>query len=291
MMTHERKSITVYVGFRPFEGEWIERNQAVLNGLLWQGIDGLQIKFVCWPSETSTIEYAESVGCGAVVVPWVSHYLFTGPQRSFKAMIEACLADCDTDIFVYINGDIVLGPGIMAWLQDNAAPSTLYSLPRHNWDFSGSLDHPEQFEQTLTEAVPEEWTALDLFAMHADEARRQMLPFPPFMLTAGSMDSWIVVQAGALGWERALIPPDRYHMLHIEHDFSHPLKPGASADKYAKWAFNCGVYAQATQNIDKAMRADSTLAVFTGAEEFRKTHGLPTRDYQAPDQCLGNTEC
>ncbi|CCH49298.1 hypothetical protein [Pseudodesulfovibrio piezophilus] len=289
-MTRSRgKSITVYVGFRPFAGEWLERNQTVLNALAWQGLDGLKVKFACWDDETATLDHAERHGYGTVITPWVHHYLFTGPQRSFKALFEACLTDCDTDLFIYINGDIILQPGILNWLAHHAEPASLYSMPRHNWEYTGLLDTPDQFETALAEAVPEEWTALDLFAMHTEEARQAFIPFPPFLLTAGSMDSWLVVRAGAAGWRRILIPPQTFHMLHIEHDFSHPLKPGASADKYAKWAFNCGIYAQATLDLPQAIRADSTLQVFEGAAEYARTKGLPTREYQNPEECIENT--
>ncbi|WP_027178433.1 hypothetical protein [Maridesulfovibrio bastinii] len=287
------RDITVYVGFRPFEGEWIEKNTAVLNGLKWQGVEGLKIKFVCWPSEVSTASYASRHGYETVVVPWVRHYLFSGPQRSFKAMFETCLMDCDTEIFVYINGDIVLGPGILEWIQNNVDHSTLFSLPRHNWEFSRQLESAKDFETAFSESVPEEWTALDIFAMRATEARKNFIPFPPFLLTAGSMDSFILVNAAHMGWKRVLIPPDIYHMLHIEHEFSHPLKPGASPDKYAKWAFNCGVYEMATQKIAPEHLQNATLSSFSGAERYKFKYQLPTRDYQTPDECLnsdGQTE-
>lgn len=283
------RDITVYVGFRPFEGEWIEKNQAVLNALKWQNADGLKVKFVCWPSESSTAQFATEHGYETVVVPWVRHYLFSGPQRSFKAMFETCLMDCDTELFVYINGDIVLGPGVLEWLQHNVEHSTLYSLPRHNWEFSGQLENPQDFKKAFGESIPEEWSALDIFAMRATEARKSFIPFPPFLLTAGSMDSYILVRAGEIGWKRVLIPPDLYHMLHIEHEFSHPLKPGASADKYAKWAFNCGVYELATQELPPSLLQDTSLGCFSGAQRYKFKYDLPSRDYQSPDECL-NTE-
>lgn len=289
------RDITVYIGFRPFEGEWLERNQAVLQGLLWQhengpAAGGLKIKFVCWPSEVSTATWATEHGYEAIVVPWVRHYLFTGAQRSFKAMFETALMDCDTEIFCYINGDIVLGPGIIPWLQSNVERSTLYSLPRHNWKWSGPLETHADFSKALESSVPEEWTAVDLFAMRATEARRDFIPLPPFLLTAGSMDSWLVVHAAAKGWSRTLIPPDQYHMLHIEHEYSHPLKPGASPDKLAKWAFNCGVYAQATQGLPPSVTADTSLACFTGAQRYSFKYQLPQNAYQTPEECLNNQD-
>lgn len=280
------RDLTVYIGFRPFEGEWIEKNQAVLNGLNWQGIDGLKIKFVCWPSEVSTARFASEHGYETVVVPWTRHYLFSGPQRSFKSMFETCLMDCDTKFFVYINGDIVLGPGILEWIQNNMDSSTLYSLPRHNWNFSKQLETTQDFDEAFYQSVPEEWSAVDLFAMCAAEGRKNFIPFPPFLLTAGSMDSYILVKAGDIGWQRVLIPPDIYHMLHIEHEFSHPLKPGASPDKLAKWAFNCGVYAMATQKINPEHLRDTTLSCFSGAKRYKLKNQLPTRDYQTSEECL-----
>ncbi len=280
------RDITVYVGFRPFEGVWLERNQTVLNALAWQDTSCLKIKFVCWPEEVSTARYATENGYGCTVVPWARHYLFTGPQRSFKLMFETALMDCDTEIFVYINGDIVLGPGILGWLQQNMEMETLYSLPRHNWEHSKALSSPEDFSRALETAVPEEWTALDLFAMRATDARKYFIPLPPFLLTAGSMDSWLVVKAGDLGWSRVLIPPDEFKILHIEHPFSHPLKPGAPADKLAKWAFNCGAYATATQGISHELLSDSALTCFTGARRYKFKYSLPSRNYQTPDECV-----
>jgi len=50
------RDITVYICFRPFKNEWIEKNETVLNGLKWQNIEGLKIKFACWPDEIETIE-------------------------------------------------------------------------------------------------------------------------------------------------------------------------------------------------------------------------------------------
>jgi hypothetical protein len=279
------RDITVYIGFRPFEGEWIERNQTVLNALAWQDVSHLKVKFVCWPEEVATARYATEHGYECVVIPWARHYLFTGPQRSFKLMFETALMDCDTEIFVYINGDIVLGPGILNWLQQNMELETLYSLPRHNWEFTKSLSRSEDFAQALDVAVPEEWTALDLFAMRATDARKHLIPLPPFLLTAGSMDSWLVVKAGHLGWSRVLIPPDEFKMLHIEHPYSHPLKPGAPADKLAKWAFNCGVYAAATLGIEYGILADTSLACFTGAKRYKFKYSLPANTYQTPDEC------
>lgn len=284
------RDITVYVGFRPFEGEWIAKNQAVLNGLLWQDVEGFKIKFVCWPSESSTARYASEHGYETVVIPWIRHYLFPGPQRSFKAMFETCLMDCDTELFVYINGDIVLGPGILGWLQNNVDHSTLYSLPRHNWEYSGKLEKPEHFNMALSNSIPEEWTALDLFAMRVTEGRKHYIPFPPFFLTAGSMDSWILVKAGALGWQRVLIPPDLFQMLHIEHEFSHPLKAGASPDKYAKWAFNCGVYAMSTQGISPELLQNTSLDSFYGADRYKYKFQLPTCSYQSPEECLDQSD-
>ena len=138
----------------------------------------------------------------------------------------------------------------------------------------------------LKESRPEEWTAIDLFAFRATEARRDFIPFPPFLLTAGSMDSYIVVKAGDLGWERVLIPPEDYHMLHIEHEYSHPLKPGARPEKVAKWAFNCGVYAMATQNISGNILSDTSLACFEGAKRYKFKYGLPQNEYQTFEDCI-----
>lgn len=273
------RDITVYVGFRPFEGEWKERNETVLNGLKWQNIDGLKIKFVYWPDEASTARYAAENGYQCAVVPWYRQYMFPGPLRSFKLMFETIMMDCDTEIFVYINGDIVLGPGILKWIQGNIEYETLYSLPRHDWHYSGPLNTSEDFENALGESVPEEWTAVDLFAFRATEGRKHLMPLPPFLLTAGSMDSWLVVRTGALGWRRVLIPPDVYQMLHIEHPFSHPLKDKVSTEKVAKWAFNCGVYSTATQGLSPALTSDTSLAVFEGAERYKFKYQLPTQDY------------
>jgi len=280
------RDITVYICFRPFKGKWIEKNETVLNGLKWQNVEGLKIKFVCWPDEIETIEYAKKNNYDCVVVPWYRHYLFPGPLKSFKNMFETILMDCDTEIFVYINGDIILGPGILKWIQDNIEMNTLHSLPRHNWNFTKKLETIEDFKSALNESVPEEWTALDLFAFRATEGRKNLIPFPPFLLTAGSMDSYMVVKAGSLGWSRILIPPDSFHMLHIEHEYSHPLKPGASADKLAKWAFNCGIYASATQNISYDILSDTSLECFKGAERYKFKYGIPKNKYQTFDECV-----
>jgi len=75
-------------------------------------------------------------------------------------------------------------------------------------------------------------------------------------------------------------------MLHIEHDFSHPLKAGASADKLAKWAFNCGVYASATQNISYDILSDSSLACFEGAKRYKFKYGLPKNEYQTIEKYI-----
>lgn len=280
------RDVTVYVGFRPFRHEWIERNETVLNSLKWQGIKGLKVKFVCWPDEHETAAYAASHGYGCVVIPWYRQYLFPGPQRSFKNMFETILMDCDTEIFIYINGDIVLGPGILFWLQQNIEMNTLYSMPRHNWEFKKPLNSQSEFDKALEEAVPEEWTALDLFAMRATDGRKHFIPLPPFLLTAGSMDSWLVVHAGHIGWRRILIPPDQFHMLHIEHDFSHPLKPGASPQKMTKWAFNCGVYETATAHVRYDLKMDAALTVFEGADRYKFKYKLPTREYTDPQKIL-----
>lgn len=280
------RDITVYVGFRPFKGEWIERNETTLRALHWQEMRGLKIKFVCWPDEHETAAYAVQHGYDCVVVPWYRQYLFPGPQRSFKSMFETILMDCDTEIFVYINGDIVLGPNLLGWVQQNIEMNTLYSLPRHNWKFSGPLQTSADFETALKESIPEEWTALDLFAMRATDGRKNFIPVPPFLLTAGSMDSWLVVQAGHLGWRRILIPPDQFRMLHIEHDFSHPLKPGASPEKMTKWAFNCGVYETATAAVRSDLKLDAALTVFEGADRYKFKYKLPTRHYTNPEEVL-----
>ena len=275
------RDITVYIGFRPFKGEWQERNQTVLNAIRWQQTEGLKVKFVCWPDESETATYAADQGYDCVVIPWYRQYLFPGPQKSFKLMFETIMMDCGTEIFVYINGDIVLGPGILAWLQQNIEVNTLYCLPRHNWEFSAPLQNVDDFEAALKEAVPEEWTAIDFFGMRATDARKTFIPVPPFLLTAGSMDSWLAAKAGQEGWSRVLIPPDIFYMLHIEHDFSHPLKPGASPEKITKWAFNCGVYETATATFAHSFRTDTSLAVFRGAERYKFKFGsLPQNEYQ-----------
>ena len=274
------RDITVYVAFRPFKDEWIERNEAVLQGLKWQQADGLKVKFICWPSEVETAEYASKHGYDCVVIPWYRHYLFPGPLHSFKHMFETVLMDCDTEIFVYVNGDIVLGPGICAWLQQYIERDTLYSLPRHNWTFHKGIATPEDFQRAVAESRPEEWTALDLFALRATDGRKWFIPTPPFLLTAGSMDSWVVVKAGDLGWRRVLVPPDRFRMLHIEHAYSHPLKPGASPEKTAKWAFNCGVYATATDHMPLSVRADASLMCFEGSERYKFKYGLPQSEFR-----------
>jgi hypothetical protein len=253
----------------------------MLNALKWQRVDGLKIKFICWPDEHETATYAAQHGYDCVVVPWYRQYLFPGPQRSFKNMFETILMDCDTEIFIYINGDIVLGPGVLSWLQQNIEMNTLYSLPRHNWKYSRALNTHADFETALKKAIPEEWTALDLFAMRATDGRKHFIPVPTFLLTAGSMDSWIVVHAGHLVWRRILIPPDQFHMLHIEHDFSHPLKGGSSPEKLSKWAFNCGVYEAATSSIATNVKMDTSLGVFEGSERYKfKYGGLPSNQYR-----------
>jgi hypothetical protein len=95
------------------------------------------------------------------------------------------------------------------------------------------------------------------------------------------MDSWIVVHAGHLVWRRILIPPDQFHMLHIEHDFSHPLKGGSSPEKLSKWAFNCGVYEAATSSIATNVKMDTSLGVFEGSERYKfKYGGLPSNQYR-----------
>ncbi len=284
------RDITVYVGFRPFEGDWIEKNETVLNGLKWQNVEGLKVKFVCWPDEAATAGYAAKNGYQCAVIPWFRQYMFPGPLRSFKLMFETIMMDCDTEIFIYINGDIVLGPGILEWIQGNVEYETLYSLPRHDWQYSGPLNTPKDFNKALDVSVPEEWTALDIFAMRATEGRKHLLPMPPFLLTAGSMDSWLVVRTGDIGWRRVLIPPDQHSMLHIEHEFSHPLKPGASTDKVAKWAFNCGVYATATQNISYSIKADTSLQCFEGAERYKFKYGVPVNVYQDAKDVMKSDE-
>ncbi len=281
------RDITVYVGVRPFKGEWIEKQKTVLNALKWQNIDGLTVKLVFFPDEIETLQYAIENGYEGLVVGFWRHYLFPGKLRSFKNMIEAMLMDCDTELFVYINGDIVLGPGILKWLQENALErNILFSLPRHNWHWTGPLETPDDYEQAFKESIPEEWTAVDFYAMRATEGRQQLLPFPPFILTAGSMDSYIVTKTGVLGWDRVLIPPEQFSMLHIEHPYSHPLKPGASPDKLAKWAFNCGVYAQATADFPPEITQDTSLRCFRGAERYGFKYGFPANQYQKPEELL-----
>lgn len=262
-------NLTVYVCFRPFRGGWEPKNRTVLNGLAMQSDSGgPKVKFLCWDDEVETLRWAEANGYGAVIVPWAEHYLFPGPLRSFKAMFEAALEDCETGNFAYMNGDIVLGPGLLDWALERMEPRTLFSLPRHNWDWSGPVDSPARYAEALSEARPEPWTALDLFLFRTADGRRDMCPVPPFLLTAGSMDSWIVARAGAAGWRRRLIDPARFSMLHIEHPVSHPLKEGAAPDKLPRWAFNCGVYAQAVQDMPEDCRRDTTLWCFEGAEAF-----------------------
>jgi len=283
------RDITVYVGVRPFEGEWIEKQETVLNALKWQDIEGLTVKLVFFPDEISTLRYATDNGYEGLVVGFWRHYLFPGKIRSFKNMFQAMLMDCETEIFIYINGDIVLGPGILRWLQENALErNMLLSLPRHNWKWTDPLKTPSDYQKALSESVPEEWTAVDFYAMRATEGRQQLLPFPPFILTAGSMDSYIVTKTGHLGWDRVLIPPEQFSMLHIEHPYSHPLKPGASSEKVAKWAFNCGVYAQATADFPPFVVQDASLKCFRGAERYSFKYGFPTREYQSPKEILYN---
>jgi len=283
------RDITVYVGVRPFEGEWIERQETVLNALKWQGVEGLTIKLVFFPDELSSLRYATDRGYEGLVVGFWRHYLFPGKIRSFKSMFEAMLMDCETEIFIYINGDIVIGPGILCWIQENALDrNMLLSLPRHNWAWSGPITTPDEYRKAFSGAVPEEWTALDFYAMRATEGRQQLMPFPPFILTAGSMDSYIVSKTGQLGWDRILIPPEQFSMLHIEHPYSHPLKPGATPDKVAKWAFNCGVYAQATAEFSEAVKQDTSLKCFRGAKRYGFKYGFPTNQYQRPEDVIQN---
>ena len=271
MALNQVATITVYIAFRPFEGEWIERNRTVLNALAWQNIPALTVKFACWDDERPTLGYAEAHGHEVVVVPWTTHYLFPGRLRSFKLMLEACLNDCGTELFVYMNGDIVLGPGVLEWASKHAGSRTLLSLPRHNWRFEAEIAGPQSYERAVSKSEPEPWTALDLFVMPTSDARDELVPVPPFILTAGSMDSWLVAKTGSLAWRRCMIPPDRFSMLHIEHPVSHPLKPDAGPDKLPRWAFNCGVYAQAVAEMPAHVTGDTTLKCFeklTGAESY-----------------------
>lgn len=258
------RTMTVYICLRPFEGEWKERNETVLRALAWQNVPGLKIVLVHWPDEASTIDYAREHGMSTLEVPFFSHYMFPKPVPSFKLMFEHALEQCDTDLFVYMNGDIVLGPGILEWLQAHASTDTMYSLPRHNWHYSGPLNSVEEFENADVSAEP--WTALDLFCMNTADARRDIAPLPPFIMTAGSMDSWLVARAGDAGWNRCLLPVDRFRMLHIEHPASHPFKPGQDPERRTRWAFNCGVYAQAVSAMPETVRKDTSLACFSGAE-------------------------
>jgi hypothetical protein len=275
------RDITVYVGVRPFEGEWIEKQETVLNALKWQNVEGLSVKLVFFPDELSTLRYATDHGYEGLVVGFWRHYLFPGKLRSFKNMFEAMLMDCETEIFIYINGDIILGPGILRWIQENALErNMLLSLPRHNWNWSGSLTSTEDYKKALSESIPEEWTAVDFYALRATEGRQQLIPFPPFILTAGSMDSYIVTKTGQLGWDRVLIPPEQFSMLHIEHPYSHPLKPGASPEKVAKWSFNCGVYAEATKDFLPSITQDASLKCFRGSDRYGFKYGFPSREYQ-----------
>jgi hypothetical protein len=283
------RDITAYVGVRPFEGEWVEKQETVLNALKWQDTEGVTVKLVFFPDEISTLKYATENGYEGLVVGFWRHYLFPGKIRSFKNMFEAMLMDCETEIFIYINGDIVLGPGILRWLQENSLErDVLFSLPRHNWNYNGPLHNPDDYHKALSESIPEEWTAVDFYALRATEGRRDLIPFPPFILTAGSMDSYIVTKAADLGWDRVLIPPEQFSMLHIEHPFSHPLKPGASPDKVAKWAFNCGVYAQATAGYSEAIKQDTSLKCFRGAERYGFKYGFPVNRYQKPEDVINN---
>lgn len=258
------RSVTVYACMRPFRGEWVERNATVLNGLAWQDVAGMQVRLAHLPGEQETVEFGKAHGLACLAAPMVSHYMFATPQPSFKGMLEACLADCRSELFVYLNGDIVLGPGVLAWILDHLQPRTLYSLPRHNWDFDAVLETPADFARAA--GRPEAWTALDLFAFRTRDAREELLPLPPFVLTAGSMDSWLVARAGELGWRRRLAPPDRFRMLHIEHAASHPFKAGDDAQRQVRWAFNCGVYAMATQGMPAECTRDTSLACFEGRE-------------------------
>ena len=283
------RDITVYVGVRPFEGEWCEKQETVLNALKWQDAGGVTVKLVFFPDEISTLKYATDNGYEGLVVGFWRHYLFPGKLRSFKNMFEAMLMDCETEIFIYINGDIVLGPGILRWLQENALErNVLFSLPRHNWSWTGPLDSVDDYERALAESIPEEWTAVDFYAMRATEGRQQLLPFPPFILTAGSMDSYIVTKTGHLGWDRVLIPPEQFSMLHIEHPYSHPLKPGASPDKMAKWAFNCGVYSQATAAFSTTITQDTSLRCFRGADRYGFKYGFPANQYVNPEDIMAD---
>ena len=123
------RDITVYVGVRPFEGEWIERQEAVLNALKWQEVDGLTVKLVFFPDELSSLKYATDHGYEGLVVGFWRHYLFPGRLRSFKNMFEAMLMDCETEIFIYINGDIILGPGILRWIPGKCPGAGSASVP------------------------------------------------------------------------------------------------------------------------------------------------------------------
>lgn len=257
------KSITLYICLRPFEGEWKERNETVLNSLSWQGVDDLRVVLVHWSGEESTVAYAREHGLDSLEVPLISHYLFPRPLPSFKKMFEAALMRCKTELFVYMNGDIVLGPGVLQWFRRNARPRTMYSLPRYNWRYSGPLHTVEDFDKVEAEAEP--WTALDLFAFHAAEGADELAPLPPFIMTAGSMDSWLVARAGEVGWKRRLMPTDTFKMLHIEHPASHPFKSGNDPERRTRWAFNCGVYAQAIGHMPESVRKDTSLACFEGA--------------------------
>ena len=272
--------LTVYIGIRPFKNRWKKLNFSVLNAIKWQGIDDLKVKLVCWADEQSTMTFAQKNGYESLLIPWYTQYLFDGYQKSFMTMMETILLDCETELLVYINGDIVLGPGIFQWLVKNAASRTLYSLPRHGWHPKGVLNNQEAFYFALQEAVPEEWTAVDLFAFSAQDGRNDFSSMPPFLLTAGSMDSWLLLRASELGWRRVMLPPDQYHMLHIEHPYSHPLKPGASADRLPRWAFNAGVYAQALEEMNITGDTDTSMSFFDNAQRHVFKYGLPVNTYQ-----------
>ncbi len=257
-------SITVNVVTRPFGGEWTDKNITVLNAIARQSASGVKVRLVCWPNEQETIEFAERNGYEYHVGTYFESWLFDKPLCSFGGMFSSLLAECDTDLFVYINGDIILGPGLLEWLQNHAQRNTLYSIPRHNWDFEGVFDSDAEYARAMEKARPEAWTALDLFAFYAEDGRNIFNPVPPFVLPASGSDSWLVARSGEAGWERRLINPVENSILHIEHQPINLAKAGAKSSAQRVVPFNMGIYTAIIQQMPAEVLKDTSLKVFAG---------------------------
>lgn len=263
-MSEVLPSITVNIVTRPFGGEWTERNKTVLSAVARQAASNVKVRLVCWPHEQETIEFARRNGYECYVGSYFESWLFDKPLCSFGTMFSSLLEECDTDLFVYINGDIILGPGLLEWLQRNAQRNTLYSIPRHNWDFEGYFDSDEEYVKAKAKARPEAWTALDLFAFYTADGREVFDPVPPFVLPASGSDSWLVARAGEVGWDRRLINSVDNSILHIEHQPINLAKAGAKSSSQRVVPFNMGIYTAVIQQMPDEVLKDTSLKVFSG---------------------------